>query len=374
MAQAQLAPRSTHTLLHAFPSFEVGGSQLRFVAFANHYGPRYRHLIVAMNGKTQCLDRLHPDVQRDVLDIQVPKNRTFSTFLSLRRKLAVLRPDTLITYNWGAIEWALANIIPICRHVHIEDGFGPEEALSGLIRRRSLFRRLVLSRGSRVVLPSRTLVAIASKVWRLPPQRLSYVPNGIDCARFTAAPDTTRVARLRRQPHELLIGTVATLRTEKNIGRLIEAFAVIAAAFPARLIIIGDGAERTSLEGFVADRGLTDDVVFVGAIPDPERILGGLDVFALSSDTEQMPFSILEAMAAGLPIAAVDVGDVREMVAPDNRPLIVPQSIADLAQAIATLLRDRQFRMSLGQSNRLHVCRHYDQGEMFERYASLFEA
>lgn len=362
------------TLLHAFPTFEIGGSQIRFAALANHHGPRYRHLIVSMDGKTDCIDRIRKDVMFEILKIEIPKNSSIPNFFDLRRILHTIKPDVLVTYNWGSIEWALANIVPVCCHVHIEDGFGPEEAASRQYRRRSLFRRLVLSKLSRVVLPSKTLMKIATGVWHLPPQNLSYIPNGIDCSRFMQRPDATLAIGLRRQPQELLIGTVAALRPEKNIARLIEAFIKITIERPARLIIIGDGVERGALQQLAADRGVADDILFTGAITNPERFLAVLDVFALSSNTEQMPFSILEAMAAGLPIASVDVGDVREMVAADNRPFVVAQSAEELARAMTTLLRDSDIRAKLGQSNLARVHQHYDQATMFERYAALFDS
>ena len=85
-----------------------------------------------------------------------------------RRLIARLKPDVLITYNWGAIEWAMANrFAPIARHIHIEDGFGPEER-EHQIARRVWFRPLALSgRHTTIVLPSHNLVRIASEQWRL---------------------------------------------------------------------------------------------------------------------------------------------------------------------------------------------------------------
>jgi glycosyltransferase involved in cell wall biosynthesis len=365
--------RPVRTLLHAFPSFEVGGAQIRFTATANHLGDRYRHLIVAMNGQTQCLGRLGPQVRFELIEVDLPRQSTMRNFLSLRRLLRSLRPDKLITYNWGAIEWALANVIPVCRHIHIEDGFGPDEAALGQLPRRVLLRRLVLSRRSQVVLPSRTLAEIAATIWHLPPQRLTYLPNGIDCARFMGSPDTKLVSHLRRSANELLIGTVAALRPEKNLARLIEAFALLSPALPARLVIIGDGQERERLQQLAVLLGVGERVLFMGGMANPELILGALDVFALSSDTEQMPFSVLEAMAAGLPVAAVDVGDVRSMLSPANSKLVVAKSTRSLAWVIAGLLQDHAARAELGRNNRAFVQQNYDQSTMFERYADLFD-
>ena len=90
----------------------------------------------------------------------------------------------------------------------------------------------------------------------------------------------------------------------------------------SHLVIVGDGAERRALESQALAMGLSNTVIFTGAIEDPARLLGAFDVFAISSDTEQMPISVLEAMAAGLPIAGVDVGDVKEMVSIENRQFI----------------------------------------------------
>src|SRR5262249_47497140 len=153
-------------------------------------------------------------------------------------------PDMLITHNWGTIEWVLANWPRLARHIHIEDGFGQEEA-KRQIRRRVWARRLLL-RTSTVVVPSRTLQGIARDVWRLPEACIRYIPNGIDCARFATAPDPVLT---RQWPGEgLVVGTVASLRAEKNVERLVRAFGLLAGDFPCRLVIVGEGAEREGLQ------------------------------------------------------------------------------------------------------------------------------
>jgi len=359
------------TLLHAFPTFKVGGAQVRFAHIANHFGPRWRHLVVALDGEADCAERLSPDLDCEVIRLTLPKRRTLANYLALRGRLTTWRPDVLVTYNWGAIEWALADIPRVARHVHIEDGFGPEEA-GGQLRRRVLFRRLVLGWGSTVVLPSRTLHDIACRDWRLAPERLRWIPNGVDCARFAAAPDPTLAEGLRR-PGEVLVGTVAALRAEKNLPRLVDAFAIAAARLPARLAIVGEGPERAAVEAAVRRHGLEDRVVMTGAIAQPERVLGAFDLFALSSDTEQMPVSVLEAMAAGLPVAATDVGDVIGMVCPANRSHVVAADTPALAAAMLSLLGDDEGRRRIGALNRAHVAATYGQQTMFEAYAGVFD-
>jgi glycosyltransferase involved in cell wall biosynthesis len=100
-----------------------------------------------------------------------------------------------------------------------------------------------------------------------------------------------------------------------------------------------------------------------------------MDVFALSSDTEQMPNAVLQAMAAGLPVASTDVGDVRAITAPENHPYVTPLGDdAALARAIASLLRDPSLRRSLGRTNAAHVRTHFPMARMFQAYSDLFES
>ena len=166
-----------------------------------------------------------------------------------------------------------------------------------------------------------------------------------------------------------VIGTVAALRDEKNLGRLIRVFRLLER--PARLVIVGDGPARAGLEALVTELGLTGQVYFAGHVGDPSVFYRGFDVFALSSDTEQMPLSVLEAMAAGLPVASTDVGDVRHMVAPENGPFIAAREDAALARVIGTLLDMPQSARAIGEANRAKVERDYDQRTMFRAYGAL---
>ncbi|MGH8102041.1 MAG: glycosyltransferase, partial [Chthoniobacterales bacterium] len=215
-------------LLHVFPSFEIGGAQMRFARLVQNHGLRYRHSIVALDKKAEMSARLSGEAQTQLRLLDFDKKRFWANLKRFRKTIIEIDPDVLVTYNWGAIEWALANrLSPSRRHVHIEDGFGAEEARRQL-RRRVWLRRVILSgKQTTVVLPSRRLEQIALRMWRLPASRVLYIPNGIDCARFWVDPDS----RCRRPP-PIIVGTVATLRREKNIPRLIEAFCAIAQNFP----------------------------------------------------------------------------------------------------------------------------------------------
>jgi glycosyltransferase involved in cell wall biosynthesis len=360
--------------LHVFPTFGFGGVPIRIANVLNHFGRRYRHTIVALDGVHDARSRLRPELDVDLVDLRIRKQDPLRTLMTFARTLRSAAPDLLLTYNWGSTEWALLNtVLRRGPHIHFESGFGPDES-EKQVPRRVLFRRLALRGASLVVVPSSTLFDLATNTWRLDPGRVAYIPNGVDCRRFAAPPVPDAIAGFRKTAGETIVGTLAPLRAEKNLGRLLRAFAALPVDANVRCVIVGDGPERTRLQALAGELGISARAVFAGHIDAPERVLGLFDVFAISSDTEQMPNTILQAMAAGLPIAGVDVGDVRPMVAPANRGLIVPRDgEAGFADALRRLVSEPALRAELGRLNAAHVRAHYDQARMFADYGELFE-
>lgn len=372
MAGPEPEPGPPRRLLHVFSTFAVGGPQRRFATLVEALDGRYRHQVVSMDG---CFDSLSllpegaPVTRRDIAN-RKGGGLSPANLLAFRRLLRHERPDVLVTYNWGSIEWALANRLgPFVPHLHIEDGFGPEE-VAGQLPRRARLRRLALTGRTRVVVPSRTLYDIATGTWRLSPRRVLLLPNGIDVDRFAV-----RRAASPAPDRGLTVGTVATLRAEKNIDRLLRVYAEVARQQPLRLIVGGGGPELARLQDMAARMGLGETVTFTGATDRPERIYAQLDLFALTSDTEQMPLSLVEAMAAGLPVVATDVGDVVDILSPENRPFVAaPQDEAGLAAHLRTLADAPERRAALGRANADRAQAEYGLNTMVDRYDRLFAA
>jgi glycosyltransferase involved in cell wall biosynthesis len=353
-------------LMHVFPTFAVGGSQVRFAMLANHWGQRYRHAILAMDGVYDAEEKLYPGLQIDRLKIAAPKKSTLRNMFMFRDYLRQNTPDLLVTYNWGALEWALANRPRIVPHIHFEDGFGPDEADSQLYRR-VLARRLALAK-STLVVPSLNLRRLALECWRIPVRRIEYIPNGIDCARFVEARNGIGVPPGRGP----VIGTVTSLRREKNIGRLIKAVAQVRSQTNCRLVIAGDGPERENLELLARSSLPANCFIFTGHVSSVEDVYAALDIFALSSDTEQMPTSLMEAMAAGLPVVSTDVGDVSSMVSDESRPFVVRRDDESFGEVLFRLVADERLRTKLGDSNRRLATERFGLSAMLAAYDLLF--
>ena len=355
-------------LLSVFPGFGIGGQQVRFATVANGLGACWRHAIIAMNGDISCRERLDPELEVSFPPLSLSKTNLAGLYLRLRAALHTLQPRVLLTHNWGAMEWAVANLLPrrLVAHVHAEDGFGPDERTRQLPRR--IWTRRIALRRSTVMLPSQTLRSIASEQWRLSSGTLRYLPNGVDLGRFTSGrappPDSWEL-----MPGGVVVGTVAALRPEKNLMRLVRAVAL--AGGHLRLVVVGDGPDRAKLQSLASQLLPPGNAVFLGHCADPSSTYRHMDIFALSSDTEQMPLTVLEAMASGLPIAATDVGDVATVVDRVNRPFVVPLDDAALAAALTRLASDPATRNRLGEANRLRVREGYDQEQMIRNWGHM---
>lgn len=364
-------------LCHIFPAFATGGPQVRTTVVINGLDGEFRHTIIALNGDLSCRRRLG-DADK-VICLPAPPQRGRGVFpLALARLLRSIGPDAVLTYNWGGTDGLLAaRLCGIRRVIHAEDGFGPDEA-RGQKLRRVLARRLLLRIARQVVCPSRTLVRIARHVWSIPPAKVLYVPNGVDTQRFTP-PTPNQIAAARREfgiaPQDVVVGSVGQLRGEKNHARLVRAFAAVAATRPCRLLLVGDGPLLEPLIGLARELGVEQRVVFTGNVADPGEHYRAMDIFALSSDTEQMPIAVLEAMATGLPVASTDVGDVRTMLSAANRTSVVPPGQEEaFAACLAALMKDPAARRTLGQANRTRCVQEFGIDGMVQAYRRLYRA
>ena len=363
-------------LCHVFPAFAHGGPEVRTALVVNATADRFRHTILSINGDLSGQSRIRANGEVRLEPVGRP-GAWGGYCRVLRRTLHGLRPDVVLTYGWGGIDAILAGrLCGIRRIIHTEDGFLPDEAHRQKWRRLAA-RQLLLRAAALVVCPSQTLVGIAARLWRLPRRKVCYLPNGVDVSHFSPGTPDERAAARRRfgcTEAEIVVGTVGHLRAEKNQARLIRAFSHLPGHVPAKLLLVGDGDLRAALTRQVHDLGLAGRVIFAGIVPDPVDCYRAMDLFALSSDTEQMPLAVLEAMGVGLPVLSTAVGDVREMVSARNRTQVTPLGDDEAyARALAVLAQSLDERVALGRMNRSRCVEHYDLRAMVERYRELYE-
>lgn len=342
----------------------------------NAFGPSVEHAVVSAqpgaHGASVALDpALRVSYPADFPSLQ--GRPTPARLLALARAMRGF--DLILTYNWGAMDAVLAHrlfgaMTGIGPLVHHEDGFNEDEA-GGLKPARNRYRRLALARAAALVVPSRRLEAIALETWRQPRSRVRLIGNGIDLAAYRQTPAADAVPGLVKAPGERWVGTLAGLRAVKNLPRLVRAFASLPPDW--RLVILGEGPERDAIAAQAQACGIADRVQLPGFVADPSRVVGLFDLFALSSESEQFPISVVEAMAAGTAVASPDVGDVAGMVSAPNRRFITPAGDeAALAGALAELAADEGLRTAIGEANRALALAEYDEGAMIRAYADTY--
>lgn len=363
-------------ILHLHSSFDPGGKELRAAKLINAFGSGIAHDIVSgQPGALGAAAAIDPALQVRLRD-DFPALSGKPTPGRLQRLAQALRGyDLVLTYNWGAMDAVLAHTLfrdhlSLPPLVHHEDGFNQDEA-QGLKTSRNWFRRIALGRAAALVVPSRRLEAIALDVWHQPRGRVHRIANGIDTAAFARKPRPDVLPRVIKRSGEKWLGTIAGLRPVKNLPRLVRALDRLPEEW--QLVILGEGPEREAIRAEALRLELAHRVHMPGFVADPAAAIGLFDLFALSSESEQFPISVVEAMAAGLAVAAPQVGDVPVMVADANRAYVTPaEDEAALAGAIATLADDSRLREALGAANRAKARAEYDEARMIAAYRAVY--
>ena len=367
--------KSPVKILHLHSSFDPGGTEERAVTLMNAFGDRAVHTIVSgATAGTGAKAQIATNVRYQV--VQSPPVLTGKP--SLRRYEAIAqfsrRFDLVLTYNWAAIDGVMARRVfprgapPL---VHHEDGFDIVEAY-GLKVERNIYRRVALTSADALVVPSQTLEDVALNIWKQPRERVQRIAIGIDTALYGRKPEPGRVPGLDRKAGEIIIGAIADLSPQKDLASLVRAVGGVSGR--VKLVIVGEGPDRARIVQAAAAMGIADRLVMPGDIGSPHRFVSLFDIFGLSSFSEQFPIQVLEAMAAGVPIASYPVGEIPRMVAKENLPFITPHSVeVELRDVLQSLVSDREQRRLVGQANAAKAASDYGDRAMIERYTQLYE-
>ncbi len=222
----------------------------------------------------------------------------------------------------------------------------------------------------------------------LNPRKVRTIENGVDIDRFAAAAPLPLRRTLDLPEDARLLLVVGRLEKIKGQQHLIQAMvqAMVQAladgkpadgsppSAPLCAIFAGDGRERTSLENMARDLGVADQVRFLGARNDIPELMASADLLVMPSESEGLPFTLLEAMAAGLPVLATAVGRIPEILAEGRGHTVPPFSPAALAGALAAFQNDPESFRRTAPPARVFVAARYGEDRMRERYGELLAA
>jgi len=211
-----------------------------------------------------------------------------------------------------------------------------------------------------------------------PGRKIAVIPNGIDPGP-PPLPDRQRRRTDARNAlglplDAIVIGTIANFYPTKALDVLVHATALVTDELPdLRLVIIGDGPERPTVERLIGELALYERIVLPGQRSDGRQFLPAFDQFVLASRKEGMPLALLEAMAAGLPVIVTNVGGMPEVVDYGHAGLIIPpEDPEELAAAILDLIARPELAEELGRKARDRVVARFTADRMTDQTISLY--
>ncbi len=265
-----------------------------------------------------------------------------------REKVSILHSHAYFANTMGRMAAILARV-PV-RFAHIQSSHWSSDERSS---RNYLVDRLLSHFTSRVIACSDSAARFQLEALKINPRKVITIYNCTDVERYANQGATgTQRKELGIGEDDLVIGSVGRLEKLKGHRLLLEVTRDLIESFPTlKLVIIGDGEEREVLEKKRSDLGLVNHVIFTGIRNDVEKLLPVLDVYVQPTiGREGLPLTVVEAMAAKLPVVASDIGGIREAVIHKQTGILVaPGDKDDLARALSQILRDREMRCLMSQ-------------------------
>lgn len=376
---------------HVITRMVRGGAQRVAIDLIRGVDPRRFRSSLVTGAETgdegSLLDGLHGDGRRIVvlpnLTREIRPGADVVALLRLVGTFKDLRPDVVHchTYKAGILGSLAARIAGVrgvlfSPHGHIFDRHAsipgvPEDGLK--LRALYWVTRVAQMCADRIVAVA-PIDARAQIALRLAPARkYAVIPNGIDLSASCARDGERRQSSPADGP---VVATVGRLSREKGHRFLIIAMKEILETLPgARLMIAGTGAMERELRDLAASTGLGKSVDFLGYVDNIPSVLGKTDIYVQPSLYESQGLALIEAMAAGIPVAASDVGGVGDVVDDGRTGLLVPPADpASIARAVIRLASNESFARRLGEAARVHALERHDLGRMVRAYETLYES
>ena len=202
---------------------------------------------------------------------------------------------------------------------------------------------------------------------------IEVIPNFVDPARFRRNPGA--LCHLFGTKNEKLICHVSNFRPVKRVMDVLHVFERVARVVPSRLVMVGDGPDRSIAEAFCRDRRLRDRVLFLGNVPNLEEIVGGSDLFLLPSEAESFGMAALEAMASEVPVIATNAGGLPEVITDGETGFLLPVGAIDAMAARAIeICQNQELQDRLGRNGRDVAETRFNVHRVVPRYRQFYEA
>jgi N-acetyl-alpha-D-glucosaminyl L-malate synthase BshA len=205
-------------------------------------------------------------------------------------------------------------------------------------------------------------------------RNVEVIPNFVNCDVFK--PASSSCHREQFAPGgEKIVAHLSNFRPVKRVPDVVEIFDRIRREIPAKLMLIGDGPDRTVAEWMVREKGITADVIFLGKQSQVQDLLNCADLFLLPSDSESFGLAALEAMACGIPSVCSDSGGLPEVIRDGEEGFLVPaRHVEEMAAKALAVLKDESLQKKMGEAARLRAQINFCAEKIIPRYEKLYES
>jgi sugar transferase (PEP-CTERM/EpsH1 system associated) len=362
------------TICQLLHTLHVGGAEMLAARLARRLRDRCRFVFACLEER----GALGEELGQEGFPVEVLARRPgldLRCAWRLARLLRRERIDILHAHQYTPFFYAVAARLPSGRPPILFTEHGRHQP-DHPRRKRILFNRLMLRRRDRVVAVGDAVRQALLVNEGIPGGRIEVVFNGIDAERFEKRPGERALVRgeLGLRPDEPVILQVARLDYLKDHATAVRAMARVVREKPeARQLLVGEGPEGRSIAAQVAGLRLERSVLFLGLRKDVARLLQAADIFLLSSVSEGIPLTVIEAMCAGLPVVCTDVGGTGEVVTDRQTGFLSPAGDDEaLAGSILRLLGDPELRTRMGEAGRLRARERFSERRMADRYLALY--
>ena len=363
-------------ILHLNPDFKACEREPRTASIIKALGDKAQHTVLAPRFGEAWEALLAGEPVNFVDSSKFPRLDGHPWPTRLQNLAAAMKPfDLVLTYDWGAINAALAHSVFRDRYalpplVHHE--FTLDEAERGKRNwLRNWRRRIAMTRCEALVVKSHSLDAVAQSDWHAPRGKVHLIPDGIDTAAYAVPPKRDALPRIVKRDGEKWLGFNSGTGDQMVPLALVKLLPALSEGW--QLVILGDAPRRDAIRKEAARLEIAHRVHFPGKLVEPAKAIGLFDMFVPSPDNEGEPSLLVEAMAAGTVIVTPAFGDVRALVSPQNRPFIVPaDDTAGLDEAVLQLANDDELRRRIGSANRELAKDAYDRKKSVDAQLDLY--
>ncbi|MEJ8734542.1 glycosyltransferase [Mediterraneibacter sp. ICN-202921] len=343
----------------------MGGAENITINIAQYIDQkRFDVKIISMFSEEYCVDKYKAIIEKykiPVIYLNKKPGLDLSIIFKLRSILKKEKPDVLHTHRYSCVYALLPSII--CRvpgRVHTVHNVADKE-IPGAYRK--LMKIAYHFFGVTAVAINEGVKDSIRECYKLAGDVVPIIKNGVDITKFYSGKKASTLTLINvgrfspQKNHKLLIKCMANiLKENKNI----------------KLVLIGEGELKNEIEQLVSELKLNENVHFTGNVSNVEEYLAAADIYVMTSDYEGLPLSVIEAMAAGLPIVTTKAGGVVNLVKDGQNGILVDVGDEEaISDAVLNLIKDSEKRQEMGEKSQ-ELAKEYSVERMVEEYEKLY--